>query len=152
MSNRNTEHAHLMTPNDKKKNWRTPQFPGQQKGATIEQVRRLIKRQKRSKGFFLSIANGSSDFNMDLSGDARLFLGFALIMDDNDVTTQPENMKFQINNDIIIQDVQPSFFSPDFMDDEYYYFPRPLSGTDEIKMFFQNSQAVQNIRVIIYYV
>ena len=130
----------------------TPQFMGMQKGYSIEQVRALIKRQKRAKGFIFSVATGSNEFNLNLAGTARIFLGFSLVMDSADVTAQPEQFDFIINNEIVIDQTPPVFFSPDFMDDEYYYFPRPLSGTDELTVKIQNAQGAQTVRMLIYYI
>lgn len=73
-------------------------------------------------------------------------------MDNGDVTTQPEQMDFIINNEIVIDQTAPAFFSPDFMDDEYYYFPRPLSGTDQLTVNITNSLGAQSVRMIVYYI
>jgi len=132
---------------------RTPQFMGQQKGYSIEQVRALIKKQKRAKGYDFSVDSGTSEFNLDLSGTARIFLGFCLLLENGTTfTAQPDTFNFVINNEIIIDQTAPLFFSPEFMDDEYYYFPRPLSGTDELKVTFQNSAAEQTVKMLVYYI
>lgn len=131
---------------------RTPQFPGQQKGYSIEEVRSLIKKQKRAKGYTQAVATGSNEFNLDLSGTARIFLGFAILLDGTDLTSQPEQFDFIINNEIIISETHPAFFSPAFMDDEYYFFPRPLSGTDELTVKYQNSANAQTVRLLVYYI
>lgn len=130
---------------------RTPQFPGMQKGYSIEQVRSLIKKQKRAKGYSQSVDSGNTEFNLDLSGTARIFLGFAILLE-GDLSTQPEQFEFVINNEIIIDQTHPAFFSPDFMDDEYYYFPRPLSGTDELTVKYINPNAAQTVRLLVYYI
>jgi len=131
---------------------RTPQFPGQQKGYSIEQVRSLIKKQKRAKGYTQAVGTGSSEFQLDLSGTARIFLGFAILLDEAALVDQPEQFALIINNEIIIEQTQPSFFSPDFMDDEYYFFPRPLSGTDDIVVKYTNSAQAQTVRLLVYYI
>ena len=131
---------------------RTPQFPGQQKGASIEQVRSLIKRQKRAKGYTQAVPTGTTTFNLDLSGTARIFLGFAILLEDGlSLVAQPSQFNVTINNEIVIDQVQPSFFSPDFMDEEYYFFPRPLSGTDDITVTYVNAAPAQTVRLIVYY-
>jgi len=114
----------------------TPQFPGQQKGFDIEVIRTLIKKQKRSKGFRFEIESGNNEDDINISGTARILLGFAILFDTEqvDFATRPTSMTLTVNNEIIIQDVRPDFFTPDFMDDEYYYFPRPLDGTDDITL------------------
>jgi len=131
---------------------RTPQFPGQQKGLSIEQVRDIIKNQKRTKGFGLTVGTGESSHDINLSGSARVFLGFSLILETATFLDQPESMQLVINEEIIISQTRPIFFTPDFMDDEYYYFPRPLSGTDDIKVKFINSGIAQTVPMIFYYI
>lgn len=132
---------------------RTPQFMGQQKGYSIEQIRALIKKQKRAKGYIFTVPDGSSSFNLDLSGTARIFLGFSLLFQDNtDPNAIPEQFNFVINNEIVIDQTNGLFFSPEFMDDEYYFFPRPLSGTDELQVQFVNSNGSQTVQMIVYYI
>jgi len=123
---------------------RTPQFMGMQKGKNIEEVRALIKKQKRVKGFEFSIGTGTTSFDLQLSGTARLMLGFALVNPNvGSITGTPDNMTFTVNNEVVIDKVKPFFFTNYLMDDEYYFIPRPLSGTDQLKMDFQNSGAAQ---------
>jgi hypothetical protein len=118
------------------------QFPGGQFGANIEQVRSLIKRQKRLKGYSFNVPQGASSFNLDLSGTARILLGIAVFgkVTDREVDpgtccipfTQIETIQFQVNNEIVIDQLDPNFLSFGFNNNEYYYIPRPLSGTDEL--------------------
>jgi hypothetical protein len=154
----NEDFAHVMSIGSKKGVVRTPQFPGvltdtQDTGKLIEQVRALIKKQKRARGFLFGIQSGSGNLlNLELSGTARTFLGFSILFSpDEDFSAQPNSITLTINNEIIIQDVQPSFFSPDFMDDEYYYFPRPLSGSDVIQMTAEGNDDI-NMKIIVYYI
>jgi len=130
----------------------TPQFPGQQKGFSIEAIRTLIKKQKRSKGFNFSLSSGTQVNPIDLSGTARIFLGFAILLQPEiTFANRVETITLTINNEIIIQNVDPEFFSPDFMDDEYYFFPRPLSGTDTIDLS-TSALSDQALRIIAYYI
>ncbi len=134
---------------------RTPQFPGMQSGSkTIEEVRTWIKKQKRAKGYVhaLGAASGANEFNLDISGSARIFLGFALLFTESGIAAQPDSFTMQINDEIVINQVQPTFFSPDFMDDEYYFFPRPLAGTDTVDVFYNNPGPAQTVFMIVYYV
>lgn len=137
-----------------KTNVQTPQFMGMQKGnLSIDQVRAMIKKQKRCKGFQFSIATGSNTFDIQLSGTARLLLGFLLLPPDfSDPTATPDSMTLTVNNEIVIDQVKPFLFSNYSMDDEYYFIPRPLSGTDEIKINFQNSAAAQTWWMVVYYI
>jgi hypothetical protein len=140
-----------------------PQFPGQQMGAkSIEDVRNIIKRQKRLKGYDFQVAQGTSEFNLDLSGTARILLGIALFGESARVGeayscwctfNQVETMSFTVNNEIVIDQLNPNFLSPQFNTNEYYFIPRPLSGTDILTLKFTNPGVVtEAVKVVLYYI
>jgi hypothetical protein len=136
-----------------------PQFPGQQvKGLNIENIRTLIKKQNRIKGFNFSVATGTQSFNLQLSGTARILLGLSLIPRavGTDVAIQGfqdiTGVTFKVNNEIIIENLDPNFIGNFFNTDEYYYLPRPLSGTDEITISFTNPGATELVSLAIYYI
>ena len=136
-------------------NINTPQFPGEQKGFSIEEIKRLIKRQKRAKGFTFNVAEDQTqNFNIDISGTARIYLGFTLqpFSQGAPINVWPEQFVLKINNEIIIDSVFPYMFSGAFMDDEYYFFPRPLSGTDSIDVTFGGAPQALDMHKIVYYV
>ena len=113
----------------------TPQFPGVSIDKAIDTVRAFIKNQKRVKGFEFAIAAGSNpDLEISLSGTARMFLGFAVTQTITDVATRAKGLTLVINNDIVIDNVNIDKFGPEFTDDEFYFYPRPLSGTDTFKL------------------
>lgn len=136
-----------------------PQFPGlrnpqrafrspETTGRAIASVQELIKAQKKTKGFRFDVPTGDQEFQMDLVGDASIYLGLALAGTD----LRNGNISLIINNEIIIDRSQLRFLSNEFNDDEYYLFPRPLSGTDDIKVKFQDMVLQQNIDIINYYI
>ena len=135
-----------------------PQFPGQQvKGLSIDQVRTLIKKQIRMKGFSFNVVTGSSTQNIQLSGTARILMGLVFVP--RDVTGAPANgfsqigsVSFKVNNEIIIENADPNFLTTLLMNDEYYYLPRPLSGTDEITLSFTNPLVAEVCNVLFYYI
>lgn len=178
-----------------------PQFMGQQLGAvSIEKVRALIKRQKRLKGYSFEVPVGTSSFDLNLSGTARLLLGVALygkceVAPTTALTAIPtgaplagkldtvsgaykqaaisvsaaatdtptgccwcgfemvETMQFTVNNEIVVDTLDPNFLSYKFNNNEYYYIPRPLSGTDQLTMKFVNTgTATETVKVVIYYI
>jgi len=141
-----------------------PQFPGQQLGnVPIEKIRALIKRQKRLKGYSFQVPSGTSSFNLDLSGTARVLLGLALYPGkdpDAEITSVCcgdfkliSQLQFVVNNEIVIDQVHPNFLTNNFNNNEYYYIPRPLSGTDIITINFLNPQADdETCNVVIYYI
>ena len=136
-----------------------PQFPGQQvKGMTIEQIRTLVKKQNRIKGYTFGVATGTNNFNLQLSGTARILLGLSLIPRNpgTSIATQGfqdvTGVTLKVNNEIIIENLDPNFLGNMFNTDEYYYLPRPLSGTDEITISFNNPGATENVSLAIYYI
>ncbi len=134
----------------------TPQFPGWQEGLSQAQVQAINKSQKRVKGYIISTATGETITNLELSGTAKLFLGFALqpLVQSvvNDVGTSPNEFQLTINNEIIIDRVHPVFFGADYMDSEYYQILRPLSGQDTITSRINNTQAATTMGLTIYYI
>jgi hypothetical protein len=139
-----------------------PQFPGQQvKGMSIDQIRTLIKKQRRIKGYFFTVPSGQSTQNIQLSGTARILLGIAMLPNfKTGVNTNPYTVGFQnitevtlkINNEIVIENLHPNFLSNFLNDDEYNYLPRPLSGTDQIILVFNNPNLTENVSVAFYYI
>ncbi len=135
------------------KQWvRTPQFPGQQKGFSIEAIRQLIKKQKRSRGFRFNLINSLATENLNISGSARIFLGFAFSFEPDTSANFPPFVNLTINNEVIIQDVNPNFYTARYMDDEYYFYPRPLSGQDTVTLVMQPAANPIILDVIIYYI
>jgi hypothetical protein len=139
-----------------------PQFPGQQvKGMSIDQIRTLIKKQRRIKGYSFTVPSGQSTQNIQLSGTARILLGIAMLPNFKaGVNTNPYTVGFQninevtlkINNEIVIENLHPNFLSNFLNDDEYNYLPRPLSGTDQIILVFNNPNLTENVSVAFYYI
>jgi hypothetical protein len=140
-----------------------PQFPGQQLGKkSIEQVRSIIKRQKRLKGFQFNAPVGTSQYNIDLSGTARILLGIAMYgkVNSEAITgtccipfTQIAQCQLKVNNEIVIDQLDPNFLSFGFNNNEYYYIPRPLSGTDTITLTFVNTGTITEVcNIVIYYI
>lgn len=140
----------------------TPQFPGQQIGGqTIEQIRSIIKRQKRLRGYSFNCPIGSSEFNLDLSGTARILLGIAFLgtNDKESLSTawsqfvSVTSTQFTVNNEIVIDQLNPNFLTQNFNNNEYYYIPRPLSGTDQLTMKFINTgTTTELINMVLYYI
>lgn len=132
----------------------TPQFPGQQMGdKSIEQIRGIIKRQKRLKGYSFQVPTGASSFDLDLSGTARILLGIALVGQGGTGFTEITTVQFKVNNEIVIDQVSPNILTFYFNNNEYYYIPRPLSGRDQLTISFQNNGANTELcDFVIYYI
>ena len=164
MSKRGTEIAGQMRGlNFEKKGFNNPvlgkqnmQFPGQGnlfKDKSIEEIRDFIKQQKRLKGFTFDVPTGLQQFPLQISGEAKLMLGIALLSVDNadDPSSQPSGFSMLVNNEVVIDQINPAFLSPFFMDEEYYLFLRPLSGQDDISVIFANPNAGQRMSLAFYY-
>lgn len=137
-----------------------PQFPGLQTGKlkSVDEVRDLIKKQRRVKGFTFSVPNGQSQQNLQISGTARILLGIQLlpVAPGTDTYIQGfqtiSNVSFKVNNEIIIESLHPNFVTNYSNDEEFMPIPRPLSGTDEITISFTNSGATEVCAIAIYYI
>jgi hypothetical protein len=140
----------------------TPQFPGQQIGGkTIEDIRSIIKRQKRLRGYQFICPQGSSEFNLNLSGTARILLGIAFYGIGKGLDFSASfgqfiavtQVQFTVNNEIVIDQLDPNFLTQQFNNNEYYYIPRPLSGTDQLTMKFINTgAAAETVNMVLYYI
>jgi hypothetical protein len=137
-----------------------PQFPGMQTGKmkSVDEVRDLIKKQRRVKGYNLTVPTGTTSFNLQLSGTARILLGIEL---GSFITATDSYIRgfqrvtlcsFKVNNEIILESVHPNFITNYGNDSEMMQLPRPLSGTDEITIEFTNPGASEVANVAIYYI
>jgi hypothetical protein len=137
-----------------------PQFPGLQTGKmkNVDEVRDLIKKQRRVKGFQFSVPNGQSQQNLQISGTARILLGIQLLPVNPGTDTfiqgfqSISNISFKVNNEIIIESLNPTFVTNYSNDEEFMPIPRPLSGTDQITISFTNSGATEVCAIAIYYI
>ena len=132
----------------------TPQFPGQQvKNNSIEDIRTLTKKQRRTKGFTFNVPTGDSTNDITLSGTARILLGINLVGITNSSLVDIVSFQFKVNNEIIIDQTNPNFFlKGNLQSQEYYSIPRALSGTDQITITFKNSGATEICYLQIWYI
>jgi len=137
-----------------------PQFPGMQTGKmqSVDQVRDLIKKQRRVKGYNLTVPTGTTSFNLQLSGTARILLGIELgsFITNTDSYVRGFQritlVSFKVNNEIILDTLHPNFVTNYGNDSEMMALPRPLSGTDDITIEFTNPGASEVANVAIYYI
>jgi len=137
-----------------------PQFPGMQTGKmkSVDEVRDLIKKQRRVKGYSFNVPNGQSQQNLQISGTARILLGIQLlpVAPGTDVYIQGfqriSNISFKVNNEIILESIHPNFLTNYANDGEFMPIPRPLSGSDEVTISFTNSGVTETCAIAIYYI
>jgi len=127
----------------------SPQFPGAQDGASMEQIQEFIRNQARLKGFRFSGGIGSQNFPLQISGTAKFFLGVQFNESfDADVT-------LTVNNEVIYQDVPVIGLNPisnPRSEKDWFPVSRPLSGTDEIILAINSFVAYDNIKFTTYYI
>lgn len=134
-----------------------PQFPGMQTGLSIEQVRSWIKRQKRYAGFRIPLGTGGNpDVTLDIpGGNARIWLGWSVsVINPTPGIPAPidPDINLLINTELVITRANYRFFAQENMDEDYYYFPRPLSGTDKIKVNALNNGAAGTLLIKVAYI
>ena len=112
--------------------------PGGRMGLTVEQIQQYIQKQKKSQGYNVTVSTGSNTSlsNVELPGTARVMLGFAFTFTE---LTDPAaeitgRMTMKLNNEIMIDETLITMFGAGFTDEEYYFFPRPLSGNDKLEI------------------
>jgi len=125
---------------------------------SVDEVRDLIKKQRRAKGYSLTAPTGTTSFNLQLSGTARILLGLELgsFIAGSDSYVRGfqriSSVTFKVNNEIILDQVHPNFLTNYGNDSEMMQLPRPLSGTDEITIELTNPSATEVASLIIYYI
>ncbi len=114
-----------------------------------EKQTHLFNKALRCKGFQITAAaSGVTSDSLDISGEAREFVGIAT-RGANDTT----KLQLVINNDVVIEDVAAGFFDSSNANSRMLTpFERPLTGTDDITLRSTNSAAAANeFELVIYY-
>jgi len=126
-------------------------YPGKRMGMTPEEVQDYIKRQKRCLGKSFTLVTGTNDdLSIQLPGTAYMLLGWAILPREEAGVTLGD-VSVRLNNEIMVDKVDFSFFGPDFTDEEYYFIPRPLSGQDSFSFNIDNVTDVWTAKIIFYY-
>jgi hypothetical protein len=115
----------------------------------------MINAGVRVKGFITQLAAGAiQPVNIDLSGTARILLGFVLHARTNfanDAIT-PRAFSLVINNEAMIQQMPFNLCDIKFIDTQFYQFVRPLSGQDAIQLIYDNTgTGAQVVEAAFYY-
>lgn len=134
----------------------TPQYPGEKLGLSMEQVQALIMGSRKVRGFRFTLTAGApNEFDIDISGNAMLLLGFVLFPNTNfaNPTLQPRTISLMINDEQVINTMPFSLINKqNSTDNDYYEFIRPVAGNDSITLTIDNTGAgVQVIDAAFYY-
>lgn len=128
-----------------------PTAAGQQMNE-IAAIQNITNKQKRTRGYVFNCAIGSNSFDIAISGSARVLLGFSLLNNTNEqANIVGDSFSFFVNNEQIVENVNPNFFSAFLKIEEFTYFPRPLNGSDKVTVRIETT-AVSNVSMTIYYI
>jgi hypothetical protein len=122
-----------------------PNFPGQQHGASIEQVREFNKNMVRRLGKRLSGGTSQVTTQINLSGTAKFLLGLAFLNEFGALVT------LTINNEVVFSNVDAGFFTLGKTEQDYYAVNRPLSGQDDVQITIQGDAAYTNQPIVFYF-
>jgi hypothetical protein len=115
-------------------------------------IQNITNKQKRTRGYVFNCAIGTNSFDIAISGTARVLLGFSLMNNLNEQTNiVGDGFSLFVNNEQIVENVNPNFFNGFFKIEEFTYFPRPLNGSDKVTVRVDTA-AVSNISMTIYYI
>jgi hypothetical protein len=129
----------------------TPNGAGRQMDE-LAAIQNITNKQKRTRGYIFNCAIGSNSFDIAISGSARVLLGFNLLNNTNEqANIVGDSFSFFVNNEQIVENVNPNFFSAYLKLEEFSYFPRPLNGSDKVQVRIETT-AVSNISMTIYYI
>lgn len=136
-----------------------PPFPGMEDyfnkatGLTLEQVRQFIIKQKKSRGFAFNTKVGSQKVPVNLSGEARFLLGFGFDPGPGtDGALIPLGaVTLTVNNEVIVDGQSANTLNIGLILQEYYSFPRYLSGQDTIILNVGDT-VVRAANVVFYYI
>lgn len=135
-----------------------PQFPGQSKGLSIEQVRKLISNQPRETGFLRSLATGNTIISdLKLPGDSKLLLGinFNLAVlggPDDRFTFSVNNNKIIDNAAVVLNSTQPGFGGIAITDEPYVPLMQPLSGQDDLELEYVTAAVGARVQFVLWYI
>lgn len=121
------------------------QFPGTQKGASIETVRDYNKNMVRRKGFRFSGGTTATSFQIKISGTSKYLLGIAFL------SSTFGTCSLTINNEVVFENVDTGFFQFGLTEQDYYAVNRPLDGNDDIVLTITGDLAYTNKPFVVYY-
>lgn len=126
--------------------------PGMAQNMTVEDVVKFIRNQKKAKGFRFTLSTGTNeDLEINLPGNAKMMMGIAFNSGSAPLL-RSARCKFEVNNEIILDNISCDFMGAEFTDEGYYFIPRPLSGQDDISISLREVSDAGDLDVIVYYI
>lgn len=117
-------------------------------------IRKTYQVGQRTKGFQFNLPQGQSNQSLNLSGLAKVFLGFAFYIE-TATDLNAINCQLVINESVVVESTAANFFVVQGTNQprNYYEFMRGLNSQDTITLTFVNSGAATiTLDVVVYYI
>ena len=137
------------------------QYPGLQRNLTnLTEIKEVMETVKSVNGFKITLAaNGITEYTqIKLPGTARHQLGIKFLAAYDDQATRPRadiEFSFALNNERIVDDVNLLFYTSNVENltcEEYNKLERPLNGTDQYILTFNNPGDAIDIYIAVYWI
>lgn len=129
---------------------------GTQMGFSIGELRDFIKLQKRCKGYDIQTTVNTTTYEkLVISGNAKILLGFNLSTKIADIANlSSHSATLTVNNETIFENINLQFLNPNYnwKEQEYFPFPRPLSGSDDVTLAIKSGASADLVFVELYYI
>lgn len=102
-------------------------------------LRQWVKDQKKAVGFTVTTSAGTTvrtNLNIPQQGKFLLGFGFSKTIPDGPVSVLVNNEKF-------VDEIDGSFLDVAQINEEFYYYPRPLTGIDKLVLEITDAAARQ---------
>lgn len=110
-------------------------------------LRQWVRDQKKAVGLIVTTAAGNQvRANLNIPQQGKFLLGFGF---SGVIPNGPVNIL--VNNEKFIDELHGSFLDVAQITEEFYYYPRPLTGIDKLVLEITDSGA-QQVRFAAYYI
>jgi len=115
-----------------------------------DSARYLAINGKKAKGVYFAVKVGTNTIQIQLSGSAKMLLGFTLDADKAGFGTTYFTLK--VNNEIILDEVAArDYLNSRLSGRDFFEYIRQLTGSDNIKIEYTTGEA-DDIRFTFYYI
>lgn len=105
----------------------------------MQMLRQWVKDQKKAVGFTVTTSAGTeTKVNLNIPQQGKFLLGFGFV---REIPDGP--VSILVNNERFIDEIDGSFLDVSNINEEFYYYPRPLTGIDKLVLIVNDSAARQ---------
>lgn len=114
-----------------------------------EKSQQFIRNQKRMQGQLIAVTTSAQSVNVTLGGNQSFLFGINIMGAD-----AGDLFSLNINNEDIIKTTDATSFDPSFRNfaGEYFEYPRPLNGSDQITVNYTGVSGSRNVFVNFYFI